>query len=298
MSKNYKAGVILLLAAVLSWASAPVFIHYFTGIFDQWTQNFFRYFVASCALWIFSARFFREDVRKALGMVRVFFLPAIMTFGFQVLWVMGLTYVEPTMASLVTKSSVILTAILAFIVHADERVSIRDPRYILGTLVALVGCCALILGGDIESRFYVKGIIVLSIASMIWAWYMVYIKKLLNMINPVVVFTMICTGATVLLFVGMLIWGRPSVFFSSSAAIKVMIVFSGVLCIAGAHAFYCMAVRTMGVAISASFTLAQPLFTGVISFFVFGEMLNAVQLASGVIILAGSYFVVNASRRR
>ena len=298
MGINYKAGVILLVAAVLSWASAPVFIHYFTGIFDHWTQNFFRYLAATCGLWIISVTFFRQDIRKAFGMARVFILPAVLTFAFQIFWVIGLTYIEPTMASLVTKSAVIFTAILAFVVHADERVSIRDPRYIGGTLVALVGCTGLIFGGEIGSRFYVKGVIFLVIASMIWAWYMVHIKRLLNMVNPVVVFMMICTGATVLFLPGMLVWGSPSVFFSSPAIVKTMIVFSGVVCIAGAHAFYCLAVPTMGVAISSSFTLAQPFFTGIISYFVFGETLSTMQQIAGVVIIVGSYFVVNASRRK
>lgn len=298
MGKNVKAGVILLLAAVLSWASAPVFIHYFTGIFDQWTQNFFRYLSATCALWAISGVFFRPDIRKALTMVRVFILPTMLTFLFQITWVTGLTYVEPAIASLVTKSSVIFSAMLAFIVHADERAGIRDRRYIVGTLVALAGSVALILGGEIGSRFYVKGVLLLVLSSLIWAWYMVDIKRLFNSINPVVVFTMIATGTTALFLVCVLIWGDPGVFFSASIKIKVLVVFSGLMFISGAHIFYYLGVRTMGVAISASFTLVQPFFTGVISFFVFGEMLSHLQLVAGAVIIAGSYLVVNASRRR
>jgi len=298
MGKNVKAGIILLGAAVLSWASAPVFIHYFTGIFDQWTQNFFRYLAGTCVLWAISLLFFRQDIRKALPAAGAFVLPVVVNVVFQIIWVIGLKYIEPAFASLVTKTSVIFAAMLAFVFHAEERAGISDPRYIFGTLLALGGCAALILGGDIGSRIFLKGVLLLVIASLGWALYIVIIKKLLHRINPVVVFTMISTGTTALFFVFVLLWGRPKVFFSSPPLVKLMLVFSGVLCIAGAHTLYYFGVRIMGVAVSASFTLTQPLFTGMISYLAFSEVLNPVQLVSGVVIIAGSYFVVNASRER
>jgi len=297
MSVNRKIGVASLIGAVLAWATAPVFVHYFSKAFDQTTQNFFRYFSSTCLLWIVSLVFFRDHLKKAMRSVRKFIFPVAMNIIFQGFWVWGLTYIQPAFGTLVAKSGVLFAALFAYIFYRDERASIRSAKYIGGTLLALGGIAGLILSGRVDSRVYLKGVLLLTAGALFWSIYGIAVKRVLRDINPIASFTMISTYTTAVFLILMFAFGRPGDFLASSWRVKLLLTGSGVLCIATAHTFYYIGIKNLGVAISASFTLSQPLITAVISYIVFSEMLNLFQILSGLLIIAGSFLVIRASNR-
>jgi drug/metabolite transporter (DMT)-like permease len=122
--------------------------------------------------------------------------------------------------------------------------------------------------------------------------YAIAVKKIARTINPIVSFTAIATGTTVVFFALFLAYGQPQRLFSSPWWIQSLLILSGLLGIAGSHTLFFYSVKILGVAVSSSFTLAQPLLTAIASYVVFSEILTPLQMLSGLFIIVGALLVI------
>jgi drug/metabolite transporter (DMT)-like permease len=77
---------------------------------------------------------------------------------------------------------------------------------------------------------------------------------------------------------------------------RAFVVISGITSIAFAHVLYYTAMRRIGATIPALVVLVQPFIIFAISRIVFGETLNARQIISGIILLAGSGLAIWAQQ--
>ena len=283
--------------AILCWTAAVMFVKYFSSLMDVHTQNFFRYLGASVFLSILVSTVYPGCFRKFLARWPVFLLLGGMVVAFQICWVNSLYHVDPAFVSLLGKFSTILITVMAFVFYHEEREIVRQGIFLLGFVLGLAGVAGVVTGmADFKTGLAQSqklGIVFVISSSVIWAFYVNLVKRVLRSENSLQAFTFTCVSATLFFLPIMLIWGEASVLFEQSTVIFSLVILSGVIGIAGANSSYYLSIKRIGMAKSANLVLAHPFLVALASFFIFGERLTAVQWIFGVILLTGCALVIS-----
>ena len=138
---NTSRGYLALFATVIIWSLPSLFQFYLLRYYDVWAQNFYRYSVACIAI----APFVAFRVRRGGGPrldLRAFVLcliPAVPNVVHQITQTIALFYIGPGVYAIFTRSSVIMTALLALIFFPEERHILRQWQFQVGTLLGLLG---------------------------------------------------------------------------------------------------------------------------------------------------------------
>jgi len=295
-SLSLRAGIVCLVLSAALWSFAGVFVKFFSLRIDAETQNLFRYAAAAVGLWAVTLVAFRADILRALRQWRLFVPPTLFNCLFQVAAV-GAMYrrgVYPGFVSLVTQSSVILGAAMAYILFRDERKTILSWTFALGCVMGVAGVAGVLMGGEMSGAEFNSGAWMALLAAFWWACYTVSMKQVVLHTTPIVAFTMVATLST-LGFWALAAWqGQPMRFFGLDGRTQALVLISGVMCISTAHSFYFLAVRRLGVAVCSSFSLTTPLMTGALSALLFGERMTRVQIIMGMVLLTGVYVILRA----
>lgn len=297
-----RLGVICLILAITFWSSTPVFIKHFSlANVDGHVQNLFRYIAAATGIWLFVLVRFRREALQAWRKWYIFLLPTFFNCVFQVTLVSSLykKSIYPGFMSLLQKSTVVFSVVLAFVIFTDERRTILSWRYLAGCGLAAAGVVGVVMFGESASADFREGVVIILTSAFLWSCYTLAMKRVVKDTRPVICFAMVSAYTTVFFVVLTFLRSDPAQFFTLTPTNKVLLVLSGLLCISVAHSVYFRAVERLGVAICASTLLVTPLTTGIIEAFRFGRLrLNVCQMLMGAVLLAGTYLVVIAGRRR
>ena len=139
-------GIALIVITACMWGLGPIFVRYLSGYLDVHTQNAFRYLSGSLSLFIIVSIFFRSEFKQCLKVWKKLFITAFFLIIMQTFWVMALYRVLPAFVSLIGKISIVLTVIVSFVFFPEERESIKSAKYILGTLLCLLGVIGVKIG--------------------------------------------------------------------------------------------------------------------------------------------------------
>ena len=288
--------------AIFCWVAAVMFVKYFSAMMDVHTQNFFRYFGASLFLSLLVILVYPGCFRRFLARWPIFFLLGAMVVAFQICWVNSLYRVDPAFVALLGKTSTLLITIMAFIFYQEERQVIRSPRFLFGFLLGTTGVVGVVVGirnfkiGLLPEQKI--GIAFLMASSIIWSLYINLVKHILRSENSLQAFTFTCISATILFLPIMLIWGNPRQLVLGPPWVMALVIFSGIVGIAGANSNYYLSIKRIGMARSANLVLAIPFLVALASYLVFGERLTLVQWIFGIILLAGCALVISVKGER
>src|SRR5438309_10190858 len=139
--RGLSRGYLALFATVIIWSLPSLFQFYLLRYYDVWAQNFYRYGVACIAI----APFVAFRVRRGGGPrldLRAFvrcLIPAVPNVVHQITQTIALFYIGPGVYAIFTRSSVIMTALLALIFFPEERHILRQWQFQVGTLLGLLG---------------------------------------------------------------------------------------------------------------------------------------------------------------
>ena len=123
---NWSQGYLAIFATILIWSTPSLFQFYLNRFYDPWAQNFYRYLVGCLAVMPFVLhRFQRHGPRIDLRAVGACLIPALPNVVHQVTQTVALFYVGPGVYTIFTRSSVIITALLAMLFFPEERRIIR-----------------------------------------------------------------------------------------------------------------------------------------------------------------------------
>ncbi|MHC4557473.1 MAG: DMT family transporter [Planctomycetota bacterium] len=274
--------------ALCFWSLGPIFIKYLTGYLDSWTQNLLRYSVA-CLFWLpfllFSIRAKRLDTRVWRRAV----VPAAANVVMQSLFACAYYYIGPAFMVLLMKSSIIWIAGFSLIFFSEERTLIKSKRFWSGLALSVLGVAGVLYyKEDFAATRTLTGIIIALMTAFMWAVYTLSVRIAFRDIDSRHGFSVISIYTVAGLCVLALFFGEVSDCVQMGPWQWVCVVISGITCIALAHVLYYAAMRRIGATIPALVILAQPFIVLVISYVVFGELLNVLQLLFGVVLLAGS----------
>lgn len=284
------------LGALTFWSLGPIFIKYLTGYVDSWTQNMLRYSVA-CLFWlpflvlsIKTKRLDNKVWRRAL-------VPAIANILMQSLWAAAFYYIGPAFMVLQTKTNIIWIAGFSFIFFSEERALAKSKSFWIGLTLSIVGLIGVMYHKvDLAEARIITGIIIAQAAAFMWGVYTLSVKIAFREIDSRSGFSVISIYTVAGLTISALLFGNVQTAAQMGAWQWACVVISGVTAIALAHTLYYAAIRRIGATIPALVILAQPFIVLAISYMVFGESMNILQLFFGIVLLSGSALAIFAQQ--
>jgi drug/metabolite transporter (DMT)-like permease len=292
---DFSTGYAAVFSTVFIWSTPSLFQFYLNRYYDPWSQNFFRYSVAFLAVAPFVIRrFWWRGPRISLGLVGACLLATLPNVVHQVTQVVALFYMGPGVYTVFTRSSVIITAILALAFFPEERWIIRQWQFQIGTLLGLLGAVGVFW---FQARWEIvgvpiRGLIIAFTATFCWALYGVLVKRPSAQLGSVRSFGVISFLTSALLLPLTLLFGKISTPLHVGAHVNLVLIISAVLCISIAHVLYYIAIREIGVALSQTLQLLCPVGALALSAVIFGERLTSAQLISAAILLFGAFLAM------
>jgi drug/metabolite transporter (DMT)-like permease len=282
-------------ATVFIWSTPSLFQFYLNNFYDPWSQNFFRYSVACLAVAPFVIpRFRTRGPHINLRLIGVCLVPTLPNVVHQVTQVIALFYMGPGVYAVFTRTSVIITALLALLFFPEERWIIRQWQFQIGTLLGLLGAVGVFW---FQARWEyggvpLRGLVIAFTATFCWALYGVLVKRPSAKLGSVRSFGIISFLTSALLLPLTLLFGKISTPLHVGWHVNLVLIISAVLCISIAHVLYYIAIREIGVALSQTLQLLCPAGALALSALIFGERLTSAQLVSAAVLLFGAYLAM------
>ncbi len=293
------AAPIAVALMVTFWAITPVTIAYVKTDFSLPFQIWVRYVVSCVSLW--ALIFARKDLRSSLatsGLVRLLppgLLAAACTLSFQLFYTYCFFLLQPAFGILLYQSQAVFSLVLGSLFFRSERRYLRSPRALIGMLFSFAGAAAVIAFARSGLSVSLNvGILMAVLAAVSWSFVgMTYRRWLSLSLPPLVVGTIVFTFVAIFLTpFALLSFSFPR---GMPGADKwAVLAGSGLLGIAGGQGLYYFLLPRIGLIPAALVQLLVPFATAVFSFFLFGELLSAVQIAGGAVLLLGCGLVVSS----
>jgi drug/metabolite transporter (DMT)-like permease len=288
-------GYAAVFATILIWSTPSLFQFYLNRYYDPWSQNFFRYSVACLAVAPFLIRRRHSSEPKiSLRLVGICLVPTLPNVVHQVTQVIALFYMGPGVYTVFTRTSVIMTALLALAFFPEERWIIRQWQFQVGTLLGLLGAVGVFW---FQARWEtggvpLRGLGVAFTATFCWALYGVLVKRPSARLGSVRSFGLISLLTSALLLPLTIAFGKISTPLHVGMHVNIVLIISAVLCISIAHVLYYIAIREIGVALSQTLQLLCPLGALILSALIFGERLTSAQFCSAAVLLFGAFLAM------
>jgi drug/metabolite transporter (DMT)-like permease len=292
---RFSTGYAAVFATIFIWSTPSLFQFYLIPFYDPWAQNFYRYSVACLAVAPFVIRRFGTRGPKIdLRLIGACLVPTIPNVVHQVTQVIALFYMGPGVYAIFTRTSVIITALLALAFFPEERWIIRQWQFQVGTLLGLLGAVGVFW---FQARWEtggvpLRGLGVAFTATFCWALYGVLVKRPSARLGSVRSFGIISFLTSALLLPLTLLFGKIATPLHVGLQVNIVLIISAVLCISIAHVLYYIAIREIGVALSQTLQLLCPLGALILSALIFGERLTSAQFCSAAVLLLGAFLAM------
>lgn len=292
--------------SMLCWSSTPIWIKYFTGYFDPYTQNLYRYAFA-LLLWLpyLSVQQVRGRVRW--GFWGVALLAALPNIGMQTFWAWSLYYLDAGVMSLLSRQTVIWCALMSIILFSDERRLVRSKRFWIGLLCGLAGAVGVLVfkpgfslqaaTTDASVHRTLIGAAMVTASAFFWGIYAVLVRMTMKGADTRTSFALVALHTTLgCAFIAALA-GSPGAVARVPPYVVLMLALSGWICIGLAHVMYYTAIHRIGVAVPTAVLQLVPFAVACMSYLIFGETFTGGQLCSGVVLVVGAALALWAQER-
>jgi len=295
-------GSAVLLGIILSWSTAPLFIHQFfrEGI-TIWDQNFWRFAWLLVWLWLTVWLRFRKKGFLPLFSGRLWLLgliSALPNLGGQIFYPWSVYFAEPGMMSLLQKQYIIWAVLLGVLFHREERRLFQNKIFWIGLFCAVSGSLGVILFQQ-KGGFHAQilGILFVTIGAISWAGYALGIRLITRSADPLVSYTVVTTYSIIGLLVLSFCLGKPLSLIHQTGRIHFLILVSTLFNLYLPHMGLYWVIQRMGVMVTQTALLGTAFFTAIFSWLIFSEQLTAGQWCSGVILVLGAGLTLFAQER-
>lgn len=284
----------------LGWTFAPVFIRLLRNDYEPLTQGFVRYvfgatfLVTICLVYHRSALF--SLIRNPLPVLGI----SILNTAQQYAWTAGTYGATATTAQLTVKLSIVFVVIFAYLLFREERAVIRNPLYLIGTTLSLIGVAGVLVRDPQDlSQAFSQGNSLLLFCALTWAIYSVWGKHIVLDIHPLPMFAVVASLTAIGLGTMAVIFEEPSSILDAGTGASVLVAVSGIMAIGGAHPSFHYAQKHFGSAFTNTFTLIMPLTTYCAARVLLpGEKLSMTQGAGAITLLSGTLLIIMVENRK
>jgi drug/metabolite transporter (DMT)-like permease len=284
----------------LGWTFAPVFIRLLRHDYDPLTQGFIRYLFGALFLLAVCFVYHRSAlltlIRNPAPVIGISILNTVQQYA----WTAGTYGATATTAQLIVKLSIVFVVIFAYLLFHEERAVIRNPLYIIGTVLSLVGVAGVLIRDPQDlSLAFTRGNLLLMFCALTWAVYAVWGKHIVLNIHPLPMFAVIASLTAIGLGTMAVIFEEPTQALHAGIGPTALIVLSGILAIGGSHPSFHYAQRHFGSAFTNTFTLIMPLTTYCAAWFILpSEKLSMTQGIGAFILLFGTFLIIVVENRK
>lgn len=296
-------GAVLIVFTLLSWASVPLFLRYFSGDevrLDPYSANGWRYGI-SALFWLPVLAWAWRRGHLPWALVGASAVPVLFNICGQTAFAWGPALLEPGFFSFVFRVQIVFVTLGAYLLFPSERATLRRARYWVGVALVVLGSIGLLAfkPGGLGAGATLTGVLVALISGVLFAGYGLSVRYYVSRYHPIIAFGVICqftaAGMVVLMFTLGWSWERP---VTAMTAFQVwMLVLSAFIGIALSHVTYYAALRGMGVAVTVGVIQLQPVLTAIGSLWLFDERLGAWQWVSGVVGIVGALLMLSVNAR-
>ena len=288
-------GYLALFATVVIWSLPSLFQFYLLRYYDVWAQNFYRYSVACLAIAPFVAFHIRRGgPRLDLRAFALCLVPSLPNVVHQITQTVSLFYIGPGAYAIFTRSSVIMTALLALIFFPEERHILQQWQFQVGTLLGLLGAVGVFWfqPGSDTGHVAIRGLLIAFVATTCWALYGVLVKRPSAKLGSIRSFGLVSFITSTLLFPLTCAFGNVATPVHVTWLVNLILAVSAVSCITVAHVLYYVAIQEIGVALAQTLQLLCPLGALLLSGWIFHERLTIAQIWSAAILLFGAFLAM------
>ena len=224
-------------------------------------------------------------------------LAAIFNYIFQVAFTWGFYLVLPGVGSLIEQTGIMFGVFLAIIFFPDERRTLKSRLFVIGIIAAGAGVFLTIVGARDYGRFEFNfGAVLIIVCTAAWSSMAVIVRKHLRRLAPMFAVAAIFS-IVIPLFLTTYFIMEGFVIPRAPAGTWMLMILSGFVGIGLGHTLYYTSVKEVGIATSSGLNLLIPFMAGVLSYFVFGEVLTWIQFLGGAVLLLGCFFVIRVRFR-
>ena len=200
----------------------------------------------------------------------------------QITQTVALFYSGPGVYAIFTRSSVIMTALLALIFFPEERHILRQWQFQLRTLLGLLGAVGVFWfqPGTDTGHVAIRGLLIAFLATTCWALYGVLVKRPSAKLGSIRSFGLVSFITSTLLFPLTCAFGNVATPLHVTWLVNLILAVSAVTCITMAHVLYYVVIQEIGVAFAQTLQLLCPLGALLLSAWIFHERLTVAQIWS------------------
>lgn len=285
-----RGSLYLVLAAVL-YSMQPVFVKLAYAEVPGFLMFSLRFF-GMLFVFLPMAYHFRNEVWGEIRQWKKFLLPAISVFLSMALFTVSIYFTEnATLTGLLIKSNSIFIPLMTAALFIEERRVLLSKKFLLGILLAGIGVVGVVTGGKALTLAFSLGVLLVLISQLSWSTYAVSIKRLISKKNRLVVLSFIYPLA--------FLFSLPFAYYDLviieapfTPVFLVIPIVSGIV-VGLAHSMQFKAIQTKGLIVTNAFSLTAPLMTGIIAFALFGELLSALQILFGAVLITGGFLIIS-----
>lgn len=275
---------IAVLVVMVFWAGNFIVTKGAVGIVPPIAFTFLRYLLASLTLLVV-LRWRDGALRLPHGdVVRLAILGSVGFGCYQVLWPVALQTIPAGDSALLIASTPVITALLAVALGADA----LNPVKLIGALISFVGVALVVAAGQgVNLGVSLVGDLLTLGAALCWAIYTVFGADVLRRHSPLMATTWAIVAGTLFMApfgIAQLATADMSAF---GPEVILAIVYAGTLAAGFSNVVVFHGLKLLGPTRVTAFQFLVPPLAVVLAAVFLGEAIRPVQVAGGVVILAG-----------
>ncbi|OAT85236.1 DMT family transporter [Desulfotomaculum copahuensis] len=297
MSGLSRSPHLLLVLATFFWGANAVVGKLLSSELPPFTLNALRWVVAVAILFPLAWKLEKRELlhwRSQWGWLTLMGLTGVLGFNALLYW--GVHFTSAINASLINAAAPIMIALLSFIFSKEA----LPGRQVAGMAAALAGVIWILTGGNpavlLSLRFNPGDLIVLA-AILLWSIYSLAVRRVAGHMSNLAATTV----SSVLSLAALLpvSWWEVKItgVFHLDWRVMLGVLYLGVFCSVLAFLWWNYGVAALGPGRAAVFMYLTPLFTVLLSVLFLGELIQASQVAGGLLVMTGVYLTSGENKR-
>jgi len=286
-------GLFYAFTAAVCWSIGTIFVKFLQNFYGVNTQNAYRFLAAGLLLmliYLYRERGFPLGIYRVLRKATV---AAVVVNIFQTILIAGIYLTKASTAAFLMRLSVVFVGLMGYIFYAEERKLVKNPKYLVGLALALVGVSGFTLkfgGGEI----FDLGALLILVSSVLWSFYIILLKRQSRGEDPLLFTSLIFIVGGIMFLPFSFAEGGLEQIVNAPVLVTFLLVFSGLISIGFSNWSNIVAINRVGAVAASTIQLIQPVLTAVFAVVLLSEAIALREVLLGLVILAGNGLVVYA----
>lgn len=277
----------IMLLAVLFWSGAFIAGKYTANVIDTVTITFLRFLIASVILDIYIVSRKTEWNLNRKMLVHSSILALVGMIGYHIFFYKALETTSAIHASLIASTNPFFTYILS-IVFLKTKPKLKKFVFIF---IALFSVSLIVIDWDFSNLLnggVNPGDIVMFLAVFLWASYSILVKRFIVNYNPMILTTVVF-NITALMLIPFVNFSQVMNLFNNDLTVVLSIFYMGIFPTIFGYMIQQFSIKSIGPEKTNIYINLVPVFTVVLSVVILGEIMNIMNLLTGLLVIGSVY---------